>query len=59
MTDEMHEFPGFVLVERATAPSGHGREPDAVFDDLKELAVGQLLRSGQAHVRRRRVCALP
>src|SRR5688572_18224897 len=36
------------------SPRGHTREPDAVFDDVKERPVAQILRRTRTHVGRRR-----
>src|SRR5882762_9015080 len=50
--DEQDELP-VVLV--FAAPAGHAGEADAVLDDGKELAIGELLRFSLSHVRGGRV----
>src|SRR5687768_4634463 len=49
---EEHQFPVLVIL---AAPSRHSREPDAVLDDVEQLAIRELLSIWLAHVRRRRV----
>src|ERR1700751_6442850 len=55
MPDEKNQMPGFVVVRAACAPCGHTGEPDAVLDDVVKLAIGEVLRLFQAHIRRSRV----
>src|SRR5690242_19992631 len=51
MTDEADQLPGiFLVVAGAAAPGGHGAEPDSVLNDVKQLAIAELLGSLLAHI---------
>ena len=46
---------GLLALRRAGAPARHAGEHDAVLDEIEQLAVAQLLRARQPHVRRLRI----
>src|SRR6202040_1340612 len=48
-------MPGFVVVWATGSPRRHTGEPNAVLDDVIQLAVGKILSLRQAHVRHSRV----
>src|SRR5688572_20616048 len=50
VANEEHQFPVLVIL---AAPSRHSREPDAVLDDVEQLAIREFLGIWFAHVRRR------
>src|SRR5207253_7418056 len=53
MPDEVHQAPARFLTGRAArSPARHAGEANTVLEDVEELAIGQLLSSGKAHVRR-------
>src|SRR6185503_6167065 len=50
--DEVHEFPALnSAVLCARGPRRHPRQPHAVLDDEKQLAVGKCLCGGKPHIR--------
>src|SRR5690349_8893870 len=59
MPDEMHQFPGILFIMTGTAaPGRHRAQPDAVLDNVEQLAVGHLLSRRKAHIRSRWIGSL-